>query len=763
MRVLRMSCSRKGQRRIAPWQQPVRTRFVNVALLALAFGGVAASSAASATAADGWGFEQVTPVSKGSGAVSSDDTFRASEDGNSFLYTSVGSLDGAPSESVPMYTRYAAHRGDDGWVNRALDPLATFPAPWQYIMGVVGSSANLQYTAVTSTRALTPGAIEGGGNLYLRNTRTGAFTLVAASAVTDPDLNLTAQLTRNSGALAIRHVANDGRSMVFRLSDQATLPEPLTPDADGVTAVLYSWTADDGLRVLSEMPDGTVVPANTFPGDSEVGPRESLPASDDLEHVYFGTSAGGYAGAYVRTGGVTKAVSYSRIPGASTAPTPAKVLTVSRDGRYMLFQTDTTRNRPPLTEDTPVAGTPANAQFLYRYDQVNDSLTYIGMMGSRIDPGGIVLQMSQDGGTIAFQTTRDLDGNGASGMMNMYVWRNGTLRFVATSDPGSSATNPGAFQRRLSPDGRYLAFTDNTVSLAERVDYDNVSSGCPDEMGDPGPCDVVYVYDADDDKLECASCRPDGGRPFGDAGDPSSGNSGRARMDQYTARTVVNDGSVFFTTSDALLPELDSNGTEDVYAYRRGELRLISRARQNTSSRFLDASPDGSTVFIATNDPIVGTDTDRERDVYMTRAGAGFPFDAPPTLVPCSGIECREPGQLPTPPVLPGTDRPSTGGNQSPAATPVRVSVTRSTLRRSTLRLKVRTNTRGRIRVSGSQLRTVTRTVSRDGTFTISVPLTKKSAQRLRSRGRLAVKTRVSVTPPFGRSAVAQYRRTLRN
>ena len=92
-------------------------------LLAAGLAALLGASASPAHAADGqWGFEQVTPVEKGAGSVAGVDTFNAAPDGGSIIHTSMGSFEGVPSESVPLYVRYLGVRGPDSWVNHPLDP-----------------------------------------------------------------------------------------------------------------------------------------------------------------------------------------------------------------------------------------------------------------------------------------------------------------------------------------------------------------------------------------------------------------------------------------------------------------------------------------------------------------------------------------------------------------------------------------------------------------------------------------------------------------
>ena len=125
---------------------------------------------------------------------------------------------------------------------------------------------------------------------------------------------------------------------------------------------------------------------------------------------------------------------------------------------------------------------------------------------------------------------------------------------------------------------------------------------------------------------------------------------------------VANDGTVIFTTYDGLVAE-DGNGLKDVYTYRDGAVRLVSRALPGHSSRFLEASVDGKAIFFSTDDPITPTDTDKSVDIYVTRVGAGYPYTAPTRVPACGGNDCRGPVAPLGPLVLPSTDAAIGSGN----------------------------------------------------------------------------------------------------
>jgi hypothetical protein len=727
------------------------------ALLAAGLAAVLGASASPTHAADGqWGFEQVSPIEKGAGTVASVDTFTAAPDGQSIIHTSIGSYEGMPSESVPLYVRYLGVRGPDSWVNHSLDPsydIGTGRGVLANIQATLGASPDMSHVLVVSRDALTPGATQGGSNLYIRNGRTGALTLIATTV----NQRLAVEAHTLMGQLSAKFVANDGRAALFIASI------PLTPEAEAVptgisTFFLYAWHEGRGLELQSILPasegGGVVTSPLTSTYDDEDGPVDSAFYGDALSRVYFGTTTG----VYLRSGGVTKAISVSRIDGDPDTPVGGRMMGVAGEGRYAVFQTDGVR----LTDDTPSTF----SSFIYRYDAVTEDLEYIGTV-SLGDKFGL-MQVSRDGQTIAFRSPDKLDPAATEFSTNVYVWRKGTLQFVATADPGASLGSvPIHYMRSLSDSGRYLAFSDNSTTRAASFGVDNISPGCPRPfIGGPGPCAEVYRFDADEPdaakRLTCASCRTDGQPAVSDAGDPGllvsdrpQNQPGRHRFAGHQSRTVADDGTVFFTTYDGLVPE-DGNGLKDVYAHRDGAVRLVSRALPGHNSRFLEASVDGKAIFFSTSDPITPTDTDKSVDLYVTRVGAGYPYTPPARTPACAGNDCRGPVAPLGPLVLPSTDMLLGSGNVAvkprvPApGSPV---VARKTsIRGSAGSVRVRVPARGRIVISGSGLKQSSVTVRAAGSYGVAVRLSSYGRRVLAKRGHVTVQARVRLVPREGAS-----------
>ena len=248
-------------------------------------------------------------------------------------------------------------------------------------------------------------------------------------------------------------------------------------------------------------------------------------------------------------------------------------------------------------------------------------------------------------------------------------------RFVATLAAGdlhdwigyeggqlNNDTGPGSHTARVTGDGTALAFE----SERSLTGYDNerAEPGECERSGETGRCREVYLYDATTGTLVCASCDPSGARPVGPAELGGHAEEGASELlPFYLPRNLSEDGRrLFFQTPDALV-SADTNKKLDVYeweasgegscteassAYVRssgGCTLQISDVAGDYESKFMDASPSGDDVFIATADQLVPADTDTRADVYDVRVGGGFPVTTPPE--PCRNADsCK----TPTPP-----------------------------------------------------------------------------------------------------------------
>lgn len=336
------------------------------------------------------------------------------------------------------------------------------------------------------------------------------------------------------------------------------------------------------------------------------------------------------------------------IPDPSPDPAgeqPARYEHASADGSRVFFRT-TER----LTDDDDND----NAD-LYVYDAAlpatdPHNLTRVSIDGEPDDASGdvnSVIGASEDGSYVYFTNTSQLvDGGPAiTSAAGLYIWHAGTLAYIGglpVDDLTLNAQNSQltvALWSRVTPDGRHLLFTSR--SGAALTGYDHNTTGC----GDIGttPCSELYLYEATDDALICATCNQATAKAISDAGFTRGTGKGGIGLGPHLSHPLSVDGSrVFFTTGERLVPE-DRNGAKlDAYVYdaETGEQHLLSSGRSSDDSYFMDASPDGDDAFFVTRERLSGWDVDNSADLYDARVGGGFP--EPPAAAPaCDGEACQ--------------------------------------------------------------------------------------------------------------------------
>ncbi len=314
-----------------------------------------------------------------------------------------------------------------------------------------------------------------------------------------------------------------------------------------------------------------------------------------------------------------------------------------------------------------------------------------------------VSDVSEDGSYVYFVATGALASGGVSGADNLYLlhddggeWQTSFVATLSSEDEPSwykegagGVPDLAGVSSRVSPDGRYLAF----MSDRSLTGYDNLdaNSAQPDEE--------VFLYDALEQRLVCASCNPTGARPVGvldsrvdkllvdenEFWGSASGNAFSSGGSHWLAASIPgwsfrnNDqalyqpsylsdrGRLFFNSADALVPQ-DTNGLEDVYEYEPsasgetaesdncttasmtfsarsgGCVSLISSGTSSSESMFFDASESGDDVFFLTSSSLVPADYDDVADVYDAHVcSASLPcIEAPVSSPPCtSGDSCK--------------------------------------------------------------------------------------------------------------------------
>lgn len=624
---------------------------------------------------DSRGFEMVSPVDKNSGEVAvpggrgglvdagfSVKPMQGSAMGEAIFYpsfTSFGNGQGAPAASG-----YLSRRGSAGWFTENISPPdreGSTSDPFR------GFSADLAFGAVIQKEPmLAPGAGAGFENLYLRDDAGGGFTTLTTA---------TPRVAAGENYCVSFAGASASSDRVIFIANGALTHD--APDAPGFS--LYEWSRGEGLRLVSILPDGTPAQPSGSTGFGAEGKGCEMnkrivhnAISADGSRIFWTYQPQPVAGVpqptqlLARLDG-SETIQLDQPEGGGGAAGKGKFWGASDTGSRVFF-TDPNQLTPDGTAAASGLGD------LYMYD-------FSGAPGSRLtdlsadptpgsDPPDVlgVLGASEDGSHVYFAARGALAAGATSGRPNLYVWQAGApLRFVATLSPEDAQIPNLGFTRfsglesnlspwtdtpaeqtaRVTPDGRFLAF----LSVASLTGYDNV------DQGTDKPDSQAYLYDAQSQKLVCASCNPSNARPVGFSELP-------VWITPYEQpRYLSDDGArLFFVSRDALALH-DSNGRQDVYEFERvdsgscepansafnpvsdGCLFSITPGADGDESYFLDASADGRDVFVSTRQRLAPPDEDERFDVYDARAGGGFPA-SPPASPRCVGEGCR-PAQAP--------------------------------------------------------------------------------------------------------------------
>jgi hypothetical protein len=271
--------------------------------------------------------------------------------------------------------------------------------------------------------------------------------------------------------------------------------------------------------------------------------------------------------------------------------------------------------------------------------------------------------VAANNGDIYFYSPEQLDGaKGVADQDNLYVYRNGAVKYVTTLEPGSFCENvfsntcsEGPIVRiQVSPDDSHMAF----VTASQVTSYDNAKHT------------EMYGFDPASEEVTCVSCRQNGEPPTSDVWASSNGVF------------MSNDGRTFFSTGDSLVPR-DTDGLRDVYEYVEGRAQLISSGTSSKEATrallginnglfvagLVGVSTDGANVFFSTYDTLVPQDRNGGfLKFYDARTDGGFPFIAPPA--PCEAAdECV--GNDSLPPAVPRSTSGAELGSRGNVSSPV--------------------------------------------------------------------------------------------
>jgi hypothetical protein len=571
---------------------------------------------------DGRGYEMVTPADNedaqsytpegsasggngfGNGSVPTFLPVRAAADGHAVIYVAEPTAEGNGNQG--RGNEYMATRGPDGWTSKDIQPTGFFSPQFDSF------SEDLSVGLLESFEPLVSGVpVNQTRDLY---TRSEDGSLHPLSKVTPPN-RVSLEFSAAGGEMGtfFGGASRDYSHLFFEANDALT---PEAVDGGAYKNNLYE-SVDGNLRLVNVLPDGSTEPNATF-GSPPVGYLE-------VENAGHAISADGSRAFWtdMNTGAL-----YVRENGSSTTlvAEEATFWTASEDGSRVLYA-----KNGDLYEDDLARGVTTD---LAPGGQVQ------GIVGS-----------SEDAGYVYFVAQGVLAPGAVAGESNLYLHHGGTTTLIATlAAEGEEENGNGVYAfanfsdwrpalgkrtAEATPDGHALAF----MSVRGLTGYDTRN-----EAGVPQA--EVYVYDAVSGTLSCASCSPSGERPLG-----SSRLAGYLSVSKeastYQLRLISDDGGrVVFQSTMPLVPQ-DVNGKDDVYEWERngvgschlntGCIFLLSDGAGKDPSFLIDASANGSDVFIVSSAQLVPQDENEIYDVYDVRIGAG----TTPVPPQCTGTGCQ--------------------------------------------------------------------------------------------------------------------------
>jgi hypothetical protein len=676
---------------------------------------------------DGREWEMVSPPNKRGAGIEDfaegGSVTQAAEEGGVFTYATSGPIASDPQGNRALeYTQVLSTRGPDGWESQDLNTpheevskltIGEF-AEYKLFSSDL-SFALLEPKGDTPLPPLPKGAEK---TIYLRDNTHGSYLPLVTAANVPPG----AKFGEEEGGNTVSFVGGtpDLSHIVF------SSPEALTANAVAGRRSLYEW-AEGKLQLVSLLPNKK--PASEEETEAELGYRNDIvrhAISNDGTNVVWGTKSRELYFSDLET---EETVQLEENEGG------AVFQDASYDGSKVFFTDESQLTTNSQAEE--------DAPDLYVFEKPKSGALSAGTLtdlsvpinnNESADVLGTELGASEDGSYVYFVANGVLahgatpgecgePGSPPEATCNLYVahydeateeWS--PPKFIAelsNADKPSwdgrskSPTNLSGLTSEVSPNGRFLAF----MSSMNLTGYDNIDVN---EATGRHADEEVYLYDANTERLVCASCNPTGARPAGAFDPPESGllvDEPRNWAGEWLAGSVPgwtpvsnkyalyqshylsNDGRLFFDSADSLVPA-DINGKEDVYEYEPegvgpggdrcergtssasdtfnaaagitndagGCVALISSGGSSEESVFLDASAkgtpggeEGEDVFFLTTARLAPQDDDSAFDVYDAHVcSAASRCPAPVASVPpaCNTAESCRAASTPQPAIF---------------------------------------------------------------------------------------------------------------
>jgi hypothetical protein len=540
--------------------------------------------------------------------------FRAAADGHAVAYVGEPNAEGNGNEIRNGGNEFMASRSaTGGWTRRDIQPSGLVSPRY------TSFSDDLATSILFSTEPLSTGIPVRYEYLYAREN--GNSTLRPFFTVTPPNRTTyykfgAADSKGNLGEYSLGRfyagASRDSKHLFFEANDA------LTPNAvDGGESANNLYESTEGnLRLVNVLPNGSTH-ANAWlgapPATTEEAENSGHAISADGSRVFWTDMTTGSL--YVREDGISTVLIAEH----------ATFLTASDDGTRVLYTTEGDLYEENLSSKVTTDLAPAG--------QV------LGLAGA-----------SQDIEYVYFVAEAVLAVGATAGKPNLYLHHAGTTAYIATlGSEGEEALgffyDAGSYDdwrpelghrtAEASANGQALVFMSNRSLTG----YDNRNQ-------EGRPAHEVYVYETSSGSISCISCSPSGERPTSVNGGPS-GYLAMSDTSTYQLRSISEGGGRVVFQSGIPLVAQDTNGTIDVYEWEEdgaggchtsgGCVFLLSNGSGSGASYFVDASADGSDVFMVTRAQLVGEDQNEVYDLYDARIGV----KRPPSPPQCTGAGCQ--------------------------------------------------------------------------------------------------------------------------
>jgi hypothetical protein len=603
-------------------------------------------------------YEMVSPLDKNNGDIISSITaeaeptalYQAASSGGRFTYSSSSAF--ADPQGAPFTSQYLAVRGSSGspgqgWTTQSISPertrVATGTDFQKNQFKVFTTDLCAAWLRHDADPPLAEGALSEYSNLY-RRSNCGPPEVQAITTAKPANRVPIFQDIQQQLSLEVQGVSADGTKAIYTANDNligTTAPnigEETEVDKDNFQ--LYEHTIGGETRFACILPNGKPVEEACAAGTSlgeiikhRLSNVENAISQDGSRVFWTAAKVIGPGRIFVRIDG-TSTVAVSR----PISEEPARWWGAAEDGSVAVFSF--------------TAGAKNGELYAFDVDSKTPHLIAQDVVG--------VMGVSADASRIYFASTKALGGEGAEEQPNLYLWDDGTIHFIGTLasseliNVSPISPEPALRTSRVSPDGLHAVFS----SEASLTGFDNRDAATGQRNSE------VYLFDATEGSLVCASCNRTGARPTGQNGVAAIIPPWERSL--YASHALSDDGNrVFFESYEALVLR-DTNGVKDVYQWEAagtgscddtddtfneesgGCVDLISSGESPRESIFLDATATGADVFIASLSSLVPWDPDSV-DVYDARVGGGFP--APRTRRPaCEGEACQSPARTPEAP-----------------------------------------------------------------------------------------------------------------